>query len=94
MLRKLFLISITLFSINLNAEPIVYEGKIRDVILYRNQALVTRIIDADLKEGSHEVLVTKLPSEIIQNSLYAEAVGADVRAAKLKVTELTQSLRH
>lgn len=77
-----------LISLNLFADSITKEGKIQDVILYRNQALITRVIEADLKEGSHEITITKLPSEIIQNSLYAEAVGADVRAAKLKVTEV------
>ncbi len=70
------------------SEPLIKEGKIQDVILYRNQALITRVIETDLKEGSHELIITKLPVEVIQNSLYAEAVGADVRAAKLKVTEL------
>lgn len=85
--KLIFVLSMTL-SFNLLSEPMSKEGKIQDVILYRNQALITRVIEADLKEGSHEIIVTKLPSEIIQNSLYAEAVGADVRATKLKVTEI------
>jgi uncharacterized protein (TIGR02231 family) len=88
MFKKLILILISFPVFFLVAEPVSREGKIQDVILYRNQALITRSLELDLKEGSHEIIVTKLPSEIIQNSLYAEAVGADVRAAKLKVTEL------
>ncbi len=88
MFKKLILILISFPVFFLAAEPVTREGKIQDVILYRNQALVTRVVEVDLKEGSHEIIVTKLPSEIIQNSLYAESVGADVRAAKLKITEL------
>lgn len=88
MFKKLILILISFPVFFLGAEPVSREGKIQDVILYRNQALVTRVVEVDLKEGSHEIIVTKLPSEIIQNSLYAESVGADVRAAKLKITEL------
>ncbi|MBK6604867.1 MAG: mucoidy inhibitor MuiA family protein [Leptospiraceae bacterium] len=88
MYKKLILILISFPVFFLGAEPVSREGKIQDVILYRNQALVTRVVEVDLKEGSHEIIVTKLPSEIIQNSLYAESVGADVRAAKLKITEL------
>ena len=88
MFKKLILILISFPVFFLGAEPVSREGKIQDVILYRNQALVTRVVEVDLKEGSHEIMVTKLPSEIIQNSLYAESVGADVRAAKLKITEL------
>ncbi|HRG48860.1 MAG TPA: mucoidy inhibitor MuiA family protein [Leptospiraceae bacterium] len=88
MFKKLILILISLPVLFLGAEPVTREGKIQDVILYRNQALVTRVVEVDLKEGSHEIIVNKLPSEIIQNSLYAESVGADVRAAKLKITEL------
>ena len=88
MFKKLILILISFPVFFLAAEPVTREGKIQDVILYRNQALVTRVVEVDLKEGSHEIMVTKLPSEIIQNSLYAESVGADVRAAKLKITEL------
>ena len=88
MYKKLILILISFPVFFLGAEPVSREGKIQDVILYRNQALVTRVVEVDLKEGSHEIMVTKLPSEIIQNSLYAESVGADVRAAKLKITEL------
>ncbi len=88
MQTKFILFFILMSFFVLEADPISREGKIQDVILYRNQALITRVIEVDLKEGSHEIIVAKLPSEIIQNSLYAEAVGADVRAAKLKVTEL------
>lgn len=88
MYTKLILIITLTLSFQLLSESVSKEGKIQDVILYRNQALITRVIEADLKEGSHEIIVTKLPSEIIQNSLYAEAVGADVRATKLKVTEI------
>ncbi|HMW07466.1 MAG TPA: mucoidy inhibitor MuiA family protein [Leptospiraceae bacterium] len=88
MYKKSIFVFFILICINLLAEPISKEGKIQDVVLYRNQALVTRVIELDLKEGSHEITISKLPSELIQNSLYAEAIGAEVRAAKLKITEV------
>ena len=64
------------------------EGKIQEVILYRNQALVTRVLSLNLPEGNHEVVISKLPSQIIPNSLYAEAQGAEIRAARVKTQEL------
>jgi hypothetical protein len=79
MLTKFTVFFIILFSVVLEAEPIAREGKIQDVILYRNQALVTRVVEVDLKEGSHEIIITKLPSEIIQNSLYAESTGHRIK---------------
>ncbi|HMV41366.1 MAG TPA: DUF4140 domain-containing protein, partial [Leptospiraceae bacterium] len=65
MYKKSIFVFFILICINLLAEPISKEGKIQDVVLYRNQALVTRVIELDLKEGSHEITISKLPSELI-----------------------------
>ena len=66
-------------------------GKIKDVVVYRNnQALITRVIELDLKEGNHEILVNKLPTGIEPNSVYAEASNADVRSARIKTEELLE----
>lgn len=65
------------------------EGRIKEVVLYRNQAQVVRVVEVDLKEGSHEVVISKLPSQIITNSLFAEAIGGEVRAARIRTQELS-----
>lgn len=66
-------------------------GKVKEVTLYKNgQALVMRELSLDLKEGSHEILVSKLPNQIEPGSIYAEANGADVRAARIKTDELLE----
>ncbi|MDX1957279.1 MAG: DUF4139 domain-containing protein [Leptospiraceae bacterium] len=84
---KPFLIILLLSSSTIFSDTLTKEGKITEVILYRNQALVTRVIDLDLKEGSHELIVPNLPSQIIPNSLYSESQTADVRAARIKTLE-------
>ena len=57
------------------AEEPQLSGKICEVTVYRGQALVKRIIDVDLPDGSSQVLVTDLPDRIVSDSLYAE--GSD-----------------
>ncbi len=47
-------------------------GSISDVTVYRGQALVTRTIEVDLPAGSTEVVVGKLPSQIVPESLYTQ----------------------
>ena len=48
-------------------------GKVTRVTLYRGQALVTRAIGLSGAAGSREIVVTELPSNIVDGSLYAEA---------------------
>ncbi len=50
-------------------------GSISKVIVYRGQALVSRTIKVELPKGNSELVVQKLPKEIISESLYAQAPG-------------------
>lgn len=72
------------------ADSVTKEGKLQEVILYRNQALVMRTLEVDLKDGIHEIIVSRLPSEIIQSSLYAESTGAEIRGTRMKTKELSE----
>ena len=45
-------------------------GAISDVTVYRGQALITRTIEVDLPAGSVELVVGKLPGQIVSESLY------------------------
>ncbi|HNF14528.1 MAG TPA: mucoidy inhibitor MuiA family protein, partial [Leptospiraceae bacterium] len=72
------------------ADSVTKEGKLQEVILYRNQALVMRTLEVDLKDGIHEIIVSRLPSEIIQSSLYAESSGAEIRGTRMKTKELSE----
>ena len=61
-------------------------GKVSEVIVYRGQALVTRVIEADLPEGTSEILVPDLPSEIISESLFAQS-GDNTRVISVRYRE-------
>jgi hypothetical protein len=56
-----------------SAETKNINGRIDGVIVYRGQALVTRMIDLELPAGSHEVIVGNLPEKIVSESLYSQA---------------------
>ena len=56
------------------------EGRVSQVTLYRGQAQVTRIVPIENKAGSLEVVVGKLPEQIVPDSLFAE--GGDAIAAE------------
>ncbi len=85
-----FILTILILQFSILAEN-SHSGKVKEVILYKNgQALVMREVVLDLKEGSHEILITKLPNQIEPSSIYAEANGADVRAARIKTDELLE----
>ncbi len=51
------------------------KGKITDVTIYRNQALVTRTINIPEKKGNLEILVTDLPDMLVHGSIYAKSSG-------------------
>lgn len=88
MSRKIFFVLLFIYSHSYFAQVSV-EGKVQKVVLFRNQALVMRTLEIDLKPGSHEILVTKLPSQLVPNSLYAESQEAEIRAARVKTQELS-----
>ena len=65
----LSLLAMFIISQPLLAEAKTVTGDITEVIVYRGQALVTRAIKADLPEGTSEIIIDKLPSQIIPESL-------------------------
>jgi len=48
-------------------------GAISKVTVYRGQALVTRTINVDLPPGASELIVEKLPAQVIPESIYAQS---------------------
>jgi hypothetical protein len=50
-------------------------GTISNVIVYRGQALVTRMIELELPAGGSQIVVQKLPEAIVSESLYAQVRG-------------------
>ncbi|MCX7997671.1 MAG: DUF4139 domain-containing protein [Leptospiraceae bacterium] len=89
MFRKIFFLLLFISSHSYFAQ-VSSEGKVQKVVLFRNQALVMRVLELNLKPGSHEILVTKLPSQLVPNSLYAESQDAEIRAARVKTQELSE----
>lgn len=61
------------FQISLADEETV--GTISNVIVYRGQALVTRVIELELPAGGSQIVVQKLPDAIVSESLYAQVRG-------------------
>lgn len=75
-----------LVAAHTTAQPLEVAGKINSVIVYRGQALVTRIIEADLPEGTSEIIVPDLPSEIVSESLFAQS-QSDARVISVRYRE-------
>lgn len=76
------------------AEPIEVEGRIESVILYRGQALVTRLLPVDAPAGTIELVVRDLPEQILPDSLYGSAEeGVQVRAVRYRTREVDQAPR-
>lgn len=60
-------------------------SSVRDVTLYRGQALVTRVVQVPPRSGALELVVGNLPSAIVPGSLFAEGeTGAEVRAVRFR----------
>ena len=64
------------------------EGKINKVVLYRDQAQVTRVTKVNLKKGFHEIVFKNLPAKFINGSLYAQSQNASIRSVLIKKREL------
>jgi len=77
---------LTFAAVYATAQPLEVPGKIDSVIVYRGQALVTRIIEADLPEGTAEIIVPDLPEEIVSESLFAQSRN-DARVVSVRYRE-------
>ncbi len=77
---------------------VVDTGEITHVTLFRDSALVTRSIslgtDQPLLPGTHEVLVTKLPEQLVASSVYAEGnERVSIRAVRVLQEPIGESSR-
>lgn len=69
-------------------------GNITDVIVYRGQALVTRAIEADLPKGTSEIIVDKLPANIIPESLYSQTTdGTTILSVRYREKTIKEDTR-
>lgn len=76
------------------AAPISLTGDVREVTVYRGQALVTRVVDVNASRGLHEIVVTDLPEALLPESLFAEGDdGAEIRSVRYRVRPLAQDDR-
>ncbi len=74
------------------AEPV--EGRVTQVTLYRGQAQVTRAVSIEGNAGSLEVVVGKLPEQIVPDSLFAEGGDAvEVRAVRFRTRAVGEQPR-
>lgn len=67
------------------AETISAKGRVESVTLFRGQALVTRLVPVEAKEGAVQLTVTELPEAADGNSLSASGgAGLQVRAVRFR----------
>ena len=93
-MRRLTLFFLLLYCVSTHVSPVHAQqekapleipGKIRDVTLYRERALVTRDVELPAGAAVQRVLVTGLPENILAESVYAEAgEGAIVRSLQVR----------
>lgn len=77
---------------------VVSAGEITHVTLFRDSALVTRSVslagDQLLSPGAHEILVTKLPEQLIVSSVFAEGdASVAIRAVRVVQEPVRESTR-
>ena len=69
-------------------------GKVSDVTLYRNQALVTRTLSIKQEKGAFELVVGDLPQHIVADSLFAEGNDrVEIRAVQFRTRAVGDSPR-
>lgn len=62
-------------------------GEIKQVTLYRNRAMVTREIATTVDSGTQSIIVGNLPSQLVPQSVFAEATAPTVVRA-IRVTRM------
>src|SRR6188768_4133654 len=74
------------------ADPV--EGRATQVTLFRGQAQVTRTIPVTGAAGIAEIVVNKLPEQIVPNSLFAEGGDAvEIRAVRFRTRAVGEQPR-
>jgi hypothetical protein len=74
------------------AEPA--EGRVAQVTLYRGQAQVTRTVPIEGNAGPVEIVVGKLPEQVVPNSLFAEGGDAvEIRAVRFRTRAVGEQPR-
>lgn len=69
-------------------------GRVDAVTVYREQALVTRVVTVDGEAGLREVVVTDLPEHVVPSSLFAESgEGLSVRSVRYRERPVEQDVR-
>ncbi|MCD4817835.1 MAG: mucoidy inhibitor MuiA family protein [Candidatus Cloacimonetes bacterium] len=81
-----------IFSISLSfAKDIVLEDKITDVVVYPNQAMITRTAKVTLEKGLHKLIFDKIPSKYEEESIQVKGFGnAEIKDIK-KVTDFKKA---
>src|SRR4051812_26749508 len=70
------------------------EGRVTQVTLYRGQALITRTVPVEAKAGSLEIVVGKLPEQVVPDSLFAEGGDAvEIRAVRFRTRAIGEQPR-
>jgi uncharacterized protein (TIGR02231 family) len=76
------------------AAPQEVSGQVTQVVLYRGQALVTRVIPLEGPAGGLEIVVGNLPEQVVPESLFAEGgKGIEVRAVRFRARAVGEAPR-
>jgi uncharacterized protein (TIGR02231 family) len=76
------------------AEETIHRGAIENVTLYRDQALVTRVLRVDAPAGPSTWVIGELPERIVGDSLFASAGSeVEVRAVRFRTRAVSEAPR-
>jgi uncharacterized protein (TIGR02231 family) len=84
------LMSLGLMCEAVTAQPPVKDGptmtgQVTQVILYQGQALITRTIPLEGLQGANEIIISGLPEQVVQDSVFAEGSdGVEIRAVRFR----------
>ena len=88
------LVAVLCLAAAAESAPREVAGKVEEVIVYRGQAMVSRMVPVDLPKGASEVAVPDLPQQVVQDSVFATAGdGVDVRAVRYRTRAVSQAPR-
>jgi len=86
--------AIVLGSLPLSGAPVGAASAVRDVVVYRGQALVTRTVSVPAGEGDMELIVGDLPAQIVGSSASASAdaaVGVTIRSVRFRARAVAKA---
>jgi uncharacterized protein (TIGR02231 family) len=95
-MKRIVLLFFVIHSIDVHGQAVRnVDSKVTSVTVFRNRALVTREASLSLAQGKHEIVLSALPSDLLDESVRVSGTGsAKVRILDVKIeTEHTAAIQ-